>query len=99
MIPEVDKIDIINDTPFFNQSRVGKRHQHHPEYTQTSYLRLRSLEEAFSMRNYLGHPQTSTPEKEKLSLSRRVLNFASRLHRKQQSPACQISTFDRSYAI
>lgn len=99
VIPEIDKIDIINETPFFNQGRIGKRHQHHPEYTQTSYLRLRSLEEAFAMSNYLDPKLSQQEDKEKLSLPKRMLNFASNFNRRHLNPSQQISHFDRSYAI
>lgn len=42
-IPSVDKWDIMNECPVFNNGKkVSPDHQHHPEFTQTSYLRLRS---------------------------------------------------------
>lgn len=53
-IPDIDKKDIVEENPVFNpQRKCGPSHQHHPEFTQSSYLRLRSLEEAFLMTNYL----------------------------------------------
>ena len=54
-IPDIDKKDIVEENPVFNKLRKcgSKKHQHHPEFTQSSYLRLRSLEEAFLMSNYL----------------------------------------------
>lgn len=32
---------------------IDKMHQHHPEFTHSSFNRLRSLEDAFMMTNYL----------------------------------------------
>ena len=54
----------------FNKgTKTCPQHQHHPEFTQSSYLRLRSLEEAFLMKNYF-----ETPVKEKLSISQKISN-------------------------
>ena len=40
--------DIVEENPTFNHNKKScPEHQHHPEYTQSSYLRLRCLEEAF----------------------------------------------------
>ena len=53
-IPEVDRKDIMEENPSFNNGATScPRHQHHPEFTQQSYLRLRTFEEAFHMGNYL----------------------------------------------
>lgn len=53
-IPEVDRKDIMEENPFFNNGAMTTpKHQHHPEFTQQSYLRLRTFEEAFHMGNYL----------------------------------------------
>lgn len=53
-IPQVDQMDILNECPLFNNGKkVSPEHQHHPEFTQSSYLRLRSQEEAFAIKNYL----------------------------------------------
>ena len=42
------------DSAILNNAKYdGLKHQPHPEYTQSSYMRLRSLEEAFLMSNYL----------------------------------------------
>jgi len=38
-------------------------HQHHPEFTQTSYLRIRAMEEAFPMRNYFASTKKATGNK------------------------------------
>jgi len=51
-IPELDKNDIMNENPLYKNGGV-KVHQHHPEFAQSSYLRMRSLEEAFMITNYL----------------------------------------------
>lgn len=52
-LPECDIKDIMDENPRFNQGKkVSPEHQHHPEFTQTSYLRLRSMEEGFAIRNY-----------------------------------------------
>ena len=54
-LPLLDQRDIIEDSPVFNANKKsGPVHQHHPEFTQSSYMRLRSLEEAFRMENYFG---------------------------------------------
>jgi len=54
----------------FNKGiKASPENQHHPEFTQSSYLRLRSLEEAFLMKNYF-----ETPVKEKLSISQKISN-------------------------
>lgn len=57
-LPLIDQKDIFEEHPVFNN---GKKkvpdHQHHPEFTQTSYLRLRSLEEAFQLKNYFEEPK------------------------------------------
>jgi len=52
-IPEVDQKDILEENPVFNSGKKkSPEHQHHPEFSQSSYLRLRSIEEAFLMRSY-----------------------------------------------
>jgi len=52
-LPEVDIQDIMDENPMFNSGKkVSPEHQHHPEFTQSSYLRLRSMEEALAMKNY-----------------------------------------------
>lgn len=49
-IPQVDKTDIHTDNPHFNGKEHVRNeeavHQHAPEFTQMSYLRMRSYEEA-----------------------------------------------------
>lgn len=52
-LPEPDIQDIMEENPIFNNGKKqSPEHQHHPEFTQSSYLRLRSMEEAFIMTNY-----------------------------------------------
>jgi len=52
-LPQPDQTDILEENPYFNKNKqVVNKHQHHPEFTQSSYLRLRSMEEAFAMNNY-----------------------------------------------
>lgn len=56
-VPEVDLEDILHDSAFFNPSVTSSVRQAHPEFSQSSYLRMRSLEEAFLIKNYLaGQP-------------------------------------------
>jgi hypothetical protein len=53
-IPEIDKQDIMNENPLCNNSLApAHKNQVHPEFTQSSYLRLRAMEEAFPIKNYL----------------------------------------------
>lgn len=67
-IPLLDQKDIIEDSPIFNfNKKTGPEHQHHPEFTQTCYLRMRSQEEVFLMKNYIEVP--SSPSREKFSLA------------------------------
>ena len=52
-LPAPDLKDIMEENPVFNMGKKhSPEHQHHPEFTQSSYLRLRSMEEAFLMKNY-----------------------------------------------
>jgi len=52
-LPTFDQNDIIKENPRFNNgSKVSPQNQHHPEFTQSSYLRLRFMEEAMPMKNY-----------------------------------------------
>jgi hypothetical protein len=47
---------MINDNPNLNgnqQCYMETVHQHAPEFSQMSYLRMRSMEEAFSITDYL----------------------------------------------
>ena len=53
-IPQLDCKDILEENPNFtlNKKKTVPL-QPHPEYTQSSYLRLRNQEDAFRMQNYL----------------------------------------------
>ena len=55
MIPALDQHDVQKDCPLVSQTGASDDtvRQHAPEYTQISYLRLRSIEEVFALRNYL----------------------------------------------
>lgn len=67
-LPEVDIQDIMQENPMFNHTKkVSPEHQHHPEFTQSSYLRLRSMEEAFVMKNYF-----RVEKSKKLSLGQKI---------------------------
>jgi hypothetical protein len=52
---------------------IDQMNQHHPEFTQSSYNRLRSLEEAFSMSNYLEN-LPKQDKQEKMSLTQKIQN-------------------------
>ena len=44
-IPQVDRKNIFEENPNFNKNKkTCPANQHHPEYTQTSYLRIRATE-------------------------------------------------------
>ena len=54
-LPEIDKRDMLAECPLFNNGKtLGMVHQQQPEFSHSSYLRLRSLEEAMMISNYLG---------------------------------------------
>ena len=92
-IPKVDQYDIHAKNQYLKQKlkdRNKQLNQHHPEFTQTSYLRLRSLEEAFAMKNYMD-PKNTQEQHEKLSQNK--------AGRKKVPNHLLISQFDRSYAI
>lgn len=54
-IPPLDQQDVQKDCPLLTQVEVNEDtvNQHAPEFTQISYLRLRSIEEVFAITNYL----------------------------------------------
>lgn len=59
-LPKPDQTDIMEENPHFNKNKhIANKHQHHPEFTQSSYLRLRSMEEAFAMENYFKNRKKS----------------------------------------
>lgn len=88
-LPEVDKQDINRESPYMSSDlrvtlNIDEKRQHHPEFTQASYLRLRSLEEAFSIHNYLDQSQNP-------------LQLASKST--PVPPSHLITQYDRSYGI
>ena len=54
-IPPLDQQDVQKDCPLITQVETNEDtvSQHAPEFTQLAYLRLRSIEEVFALRNYL----------------------------------------------
>jgi len=49
-VPMLDQKDIVEENPLFNHGlRSSPQHQAQPEFTQSSYLRLRVMEDAFQM--------------------------------------------------
>ena len=54
-LPAVDLYDIAKDCPLISQEEASEDSvsQAAPEYSQVAYLRLRSLEEVYQIRNYL----------------------------------------------
>jgi len=54
-LPSPDQTDISKDCPLITQieAKEDEVSQHAPEFSQVCYLRLRSIEEVFSIRNYL----------------------------------------------
>lgn len=81
-LPAVDKQDIRKEVPIINGDSVKplpSRHQHHAEFTQTSYLRLRQQEEQYLMFNYL-EPSASPGFQAYLdSLDQENVSFSQRL--------------------
>lgn len=51
-LPKLDKDDAVESTPLFNSSLTRPERQAHPEFSQSSYERLRSLEEKLSRVDY-----------------------------------------------
>lgn len=90
MIPNVDQSDIIDEHPLFNGGKYVKtshKHQHHAEYTQSSYLRIRSLEEAYAIRNYMD-PDFTKKQNEQQGLNSKKVNST-----------LLLTKYDRPYAI
>lgn len=54
-LPSLDQADIAQDCPLITQVEANEEtvSQHAPEFSQVAYLRLRSIEEVFSFKNYL----------------------------------------------
>lgn len=89
LLPQIDMKDIVEENPTFNHGKkTCPEHQHHPEFTQSSYLRLRCLEEAFQIQNYLDQ----VPK----SLCQRIQNSMSL---SKKSSEKYLTAHDRSYGI
>lgn len=75
-IPPLDYQDVQKDCPLITQieSREENVSQHAPEFTQVSYLRLRSIEEVFAIQNYLD-PERNPALAQHLSKSKGVNMF------------------------
>lgn len=53
-LPQIDVKDIVEECPLFNRGKKPHpEHQHHPEYTQSSYRRLRDIEDCLPVRDYI----------------------------------------------
>ena len=63
-LPNCDFEDICQENSLVNPyASQAQKHQHDPEYSQSSYLKIRSLEEAYPLKNYLGSNNSeSQPE-------------------------------------
>ena len=91
-LPMLDQNDIVNENPHFSAQPKSFRHQANPEYTQSSYLRMREMESAYKMTNYMNLPEKP------LSLTQRIqqsISFGSRIIPKEH----RITDYDRSYGI
>lgn len=69
--------------------------QHHPEFTQSSYNRLRSLEDAFKISNYLQNVPKKGQQGSKQSISQKIQSTFN----KRMNQDNQITAYDRSYGI
>lgn len=78
-IPVVDKQDIRKEVMHINGGKIrpeSTRRQHHAEYTQTSYLRIRQLEEAYTMFNYLDAEQNRAFKEYLASVDEENMSFS-----------------------
>jgi hypothetical protein len=103
-LPVVDKQDIRKEVPLVNGNQVKpveSRHQHAAEFTQSSYLRIRQLEESYLMFNYFDPVHNPRFQKylDGIELENSSLNqrLQSSLQKKKRSHL--VSQFDRSYAV
>lgn len=76
-LPECDKTDFLADNIFINDGVINKHsRQHDPEFSQTSYLRMRSIEEAFPTKDYFSSDfkfvQSNQPQ---LKLKEQITQF------------------------
>lgn len=58
-LPKLDKDDAIEDSPLLNSSLTSPERQAQPEFSQSSYERLRTLEERLSRVDYTSDPPKS----------------------------------------
>ena len=94
-MPDCDKKDILEESCILNEEKMTcPKHQHHPEFTQAAYLRLRSLEEAFVMKNYLDQKSFQAIN-DKMSLTQKITNHINR----RVNNGSLITQHDRSYAV
>jgi hypothetical protein len=75
-IPSLDQFDIQKDSPLVTQIEVNEEtvNQHAPEFSQCSYLRLRSIEEVFALRNYLD--PACNPEFQTYLQANKITNYS-----------------------
>ena len=73
-------------------------HQHHAEFTQSSYLRLRSMEEVYKQSNYM---QNAIRQKARVIIQHKRGNsrVAMRSPSKKQNIEIQIPAFNRDFVI
>lgn len=89
-LPSADQDDIQNHNPHFNGGvNVSDINQHFPEYSQSSYLRMRSQEEAYALFNYLDPQLNPRLQKFQADQSSGGLSASSTIFSKR----------DRSYGI
>ena len=89
MLPKHDRQDILDEHPCFNNGKKpSPEHQHHPEFSQCSYHRLRSLEEVYPCRNYLEDLKASKSSAKKHQITEHVRSFGIQkifdLHQKKE---------------
>jgi len=76
LLPETDRQDILEEHPCFNKGKKSSpEQQHHPEFTQCSYLRIRSLEEVYPCRNYFEDLKKSKSASKKHHITEHVRSF------------------------
>jgi hypothetical protein len=73
-IPQLDQKDIAEQghCKYEKACPLDEMRQHHPEFTHSSYLRLRSQEDAIAICNYLENLPKQQARIEKLSMSQKL---------------------------
>lgn len=72
-------------------------HQHHPEFTQSSYMRLKSMEDVYKQCNYM---QNATKQKARIIIHKRGNSRTSmRSPSKKSNIEIQIPVFNRDFVI